>query len=80
MNVKEFDKLTRRDFDNGSVLDQIRKALRDREVLMEDCNEVVGSCEKCQFCLSVEEIKTALCKHNIPYSECRNRECCDRGY
>jgi hypothetical protein len=33
MTIKEFDKLIRRDFDNGSVLSEIRAALRRLEVL-----------------------------------------------
>jgi len=33
MRVKEFDKLSKRDFENGAVLDAIRKALRKLEII-----------------------------------------------
>jgi len=35
MTVKEFDKLTRQDFDNGAVLDEIRQALKEREHMIQ---------------------------------------------
>ena len=35
MSVKEFDSLSTRDFDNGAILDEIREALNQREVLLE---------------------------------------------
>ena len=35
MDVKFFDSLSRRDFDNGAILDDIRKALAENEKLRE---------------------------------------------
>lgn len=35
MSVKSFDKLSRRDFDNGAVLDDIRDGLSQRQALLE---------------------------------------------
>ncbi len=34
MTVKGFDTLSKRDFDNGAVLDAIRMALKEREKLL----------------------------------------------
>ena len=31
MNVKEFDKLAKRDFENGAILDEIRIAIKNNE-------------------------------------------------
>lgn len=36
MTVKEFDRLSRRDFENGAVLDSIHAALKERERLEEE--------------------------------------------
>lgn len=51
MDVKFFDSLSRRDFDNGAILDDIRKALRELEGaneeiarLKRDMGELRGSC------------------------------------
>ena len=45
MTVKQFDRLGRRDFENGSVLDEIRVALEEREQLLspqgDTCEESV---------------------------------------
>ena len=35
MTVKKFDRLSKRDFDNGATLNEIRTALKDRERLLE---------------------------------------------
>jgi len=40
MSVKDFDRLGRRDFENGAVLDDIREALQQRESLMSLCDEM----------------------------------------
>ena len=37
MVVKDFDKLTKRDFENGAVLDEIRRSLVDLEELRKYC-------------------------------------------
>jgi len=33
MNLKEFDKLTKRDFENGAVIDDIRKAYQALNII-----------------------------------------------
>ena len=50
MTVKEFDSLSRRDFDNGAVTDEIRLALQERERLLEQQAQpdyVMYACHKC---------------------------------
>ncbi|MCK4792368.1 MAG: hypothetical protein KAV87_52040 [Desulfobacteraceae bacterium] len=34
MTVKDFDKLSMKDFENGAVLHEIRESLRERELLL----------------------------------------------
>lgn len=38
MKVEYFDSLTKRDFQNGAILDSIRSALRERDRLQERLN------------------------------------------
>jgi hypothetical protein len=45
MNVKKFDKLERRDFDNGAILEDIRGALRDKEDLEEAFKDLTNDLE-----------------------------------
>lgn len=35
MNLKQFDQLTKHDFDNGAVIDEIRDVIKQRDALRE---------------------------------------------
>ena len=43
MKVKHFVKLTRIDFNNGAVLDEIRRDLKIRDELLQACKKVVNN-------------------------------------
>lgn len=45
MELKSFDKLGKRDFENGAVLDEIREIFKERDELYEVCKAIVRDFE-----------------------------------
>ncbi len=55
MNLKAFDKLTKRDFENGTVLDEIRQVFKDHERAIILLSRVMGESSNIIFWAEVEE-------------------------
>ena len=60
MTVKEFDKLSKRDFANGAVLDEIRTELKKAA----KWNRVkeIAKCENCSCCQVHDVCESVLCE------------------
>ncbi len=55
MNLKEFDKLTKRDFENRAIMEEIRRIFKDHERAIILLSRVVGEGSNIAFWAEVDE-------------------------